>query len=263
MTTDTPNKFVHRDLRLGDSGPDVRKFQEGLATKAQHWKLPQYVVTADGEYGRKTSDAAWHILFAMGAGSATLKRVKAGSIGEYGQKIIRGSKARTGAMRQAETSRKPKVRKWRRGTLPTLAVQEAEKLLGVMEEGGNNAGRRVSEIIISNGGAVGEPWCGDFVAYCYRNAGSKAVTRSWASVYFLGTGLAGLKRISTPEYGCLVRFTFDHVGIFLRDLGNGEIETIEGNTGPVGAVSDGDGGDGVYRKRRSKSLVNDYIKVTR
>jgi hypothetical protein len=42
------------------------------------------------------------------------------------------------------------------------------------------------------------------------------------------------------------------------------IETIEGNTGASGAVSDSKtGGDGVYRKRRAKTLVNDYLRVTR
>ena len=64
--------------------------------------------------------------------------------------------------------------------------------------------------------------------------------------------------------GDLVRFTFDHVGMFVRDRGDGTVETIEGNTGTSGAVSDSaTGGDGVYRKIRSKGLVRDYVHVTR
>ena len=145
--------------------------------------------------------------------------------------------------------------------LKALAV--AEGLVGVMEQGGNNTGPIVDKIIRANGGVIGEPWCGDFCAYCYRLAGSKAVQRLWAAVRAL-FGLFGIKRVSNPAPGDLVRFTFDHVGMFVRDLGDGTIETIEGNTGASGAVSDSaTGGDGVYRKVRDKSLVNDYLRVTR
>ena len=143
------------------------------------------------------------------------------------------------------------------------AYAVAVTLVGVMEQGGNNRGPVVSKIIAENGGTGPEPWCGDFVAYCYRHAGSKAVQRLWASVYYLGR-IAGLHRTSAPERGDLVRFTFDHVGMFVRDRGDGTIETIEGNTGASGAVSDSTtGGDGVYRKVRSKSLVQDYLRVER
>jgi hypothetical protein len=52
--------------------------------------------------------------------------------------------------------------------------------------------------------------------------------------------------------------------MFVRDRGDGTIETIEGNTGASGAVSDSrTGGDGVYRKVRPKSLVKDYLRVHR
>ena len=132
-----------------------------------------------------------------------------------------------------------------------------------MEHGGNNMGETVTKIIRANGGEGPEPWCGDFQAYCYRHAGSKAVTRAWAAVRLIG-GLAGIRPTSSPLRGDLVRFTFDHVGMFVKDNGDGTITTIEGNTGASGAVSDSStGGDGVYRKIRSKGLVNDYLRVTR
>jgi hypothetical protein len=143
------------------------------------------------------------------------------------------------------------------------ALYVAEGLVGVMEQGGNNAGPMVEKIIHANGGSTGEPWCGDFVAYCYRLAGSKAVSRSWAAVRLL-RGLLGISATPAPEGGDLVTFTFDHVGMFVKDNGNGTITTIEGNTGASGAVSDSaTGGDGVYEKIREKSLVADYLRVTR
>lgn len=143
------------------------------------------------------------------------------------------------------------------------ALYVAEGLVGVMEQGGNNAGPMVEKIIHANGGSTGEPWCGDFVAYCYRLAGSKAVSRSWAAVRLL-RGLLGIKATATPLPGDLVTYTFDHVGMFVKDNGDGTITTIEGNTGASGAVSDSTtGGDGVYRKVRDKSLVDDYLRVSR
>jgi hypothetical protein len=156
---------------------------------------------------------------------------------------------------------------WRKPSRPRRrrerAYRVAAGLVGVMETGGNNQGAMVMRIIRANGGTAPEPWCGDFVAYCYRLAGSKAVTRQWAAVRFL-RGLSGIRATRAPRRGDLVRFTFDHVGLFVRDHGNGTIETIEGNTGRAGAVSDSQtGGDGVYRKIRSKGLVLDYLRVVR
>lgn len=143
------------------------------------------------------------------------------------------------------------------------AYTVATTLIGVMEQGGNNAGPMISRIIRENGGTGPEAWCGDTMAYCYRHAGSRNVTRPWASVRLLGM-LIGLRRTAAPRRGDLVRFTFDHVGMYVRELADGQIETIEGNTGSSGAVSDSStGGDGVYRKHRSKSLVLDYLRVAR
>lgn len=143
------------------------------------------------------------------------------------------------------------------------AYDTARELIGVMEEGGNNQGPMVSRIIRANGGTGPEPWCGDFVAFCYRAAGSKAVQRSWASVRLLRVA-AGVRKTSSPRAGDIVIFNFSHTGLFVRDLGGGKFESIEGNTGRSGAVSDSStGGDGVYRKTRPKSLVVDYLRVTR
>lgn len=145
--------------------------------------------------------------------------------------------------------------------LRVRAYNVAHTLIGVMEHGGNNVGEQVTKIIRENGGSGPEPWCGDFVAYCYRHAGSKRVTRSWAAVALL-RGVLGITATSSPRTGDLVRFNFDHVGLFVKDNENGSITTIEGNTGAAGAVSDSStGGDGVYEKIRSKSLVRDYLRV--
>lgn len=145
------------------------------------------------------------------------------------------------------------------------ALAEAERLVGVMEVGGNNMGKAVLALIRENGGTGPESWCGDFVAHCYRHVGSKVVQRGWAAVRFLGF-LTGMKVVSAKDAlpGDIVCFTFDHTGLLRRKISAGEIETAEGNTGRSGAVSDSrTGGDGVYIKRRSTSLVARYVRVLR
>lgn len=149
--------------------------------------------------------------------------------------------------------------------LRVKALREARKLLGVMEVGGNNRGKRVTEIIRANGGTGPEPWCGDFVAYAYRKAGSKVVQRGWAAVRYLGF-LTGQKRVSEPKEGNIVCFEFGHTGLFAywTDKAKGEFVCIEGNTGATGAVSDSTtGGDGVYAKTRNRSQVTRWVHVTR
>ena len=147
----------------------------------------------------------------------------------------------------------------------------AESLVGIMEHGGNNVGPRVSALIREAGGSPGEPWCGDFVTVCYRQAGSKLVDRSWAAVRLMLT--AGVSRTSDPQRGDIVRFRFDHTGLFdcwcdhngvrASKQAATHLRTIEGNTGATGAVSDGNGSDGVYRKVRDRSLVSDFLHVTK
>lgn len=151
----------------------------------------------------------------------------------------------------------------RRNPMRLRALDAARELVGVMEVGGNNAGPKVSAIIRANGGVGPEPWCGDFVAFCYRKAGSKMVTRPWAAVRLLGW-LTGMKLLDGPQPGAIVIYTFDHTGLVEKVLPGGRIQTIEGNTGPTGAVSDSTtGGDGVYRKVRPRSLVRRYVLPTR
>jgi hypothetical protein len=162
--------------------------------------------------------------------------------------------------------------------LRVRALAEAHKLVGSMEQGGNNMGAAVLALIRENGGTGPESWCGDFVAHCYRKAGSKVVQRGWAAVRFLGF-LTGMRIRSVRDLlpGMIVTYTFDHTGIFVeyvKLMGNQwvkclpsqatHIKTIEGNTGRSGAVSDSrTGGDGVYIKIRAIGLVSRGVEVTR
>lgn len=153
------------------------------------------------------------------------------------------------------------------------ALAHAKSQVGVMEHGGNNQGAKVLRFIRKNGGTGPEPWCGDFMAWCYRRAGSKVVQRGWAAVRFIGY-MTGMGIVRRPRAGDLVCFTFDHVGMFVTYCTRTglpaarkhatHIRTIEGNTGASGAVSDSStGGDGVYVKIRPLSQVARFVRVYR
>lgn len=237
------------------SSATIARFQRAINKRG---RTRGVTVVADGEWGPQTKAAERSIAHRLGMADVDANP-------RHRQEIIRYPGRRTAA----EVARGGRVvRAWRKklrsqGTLALRAYKVAEGLVGVMEQGGNNRGPMVSKIIRDNGGAVGEPWCGDFVAYCYRQAGSKAVNRSWASVYYLGR-IAGLVRTSKPGRGDIVRYSFSHTGLYDRPLAPGLFLAIEGNTGASGAVSDSaSGGDGVYHKQRATSLVDDYRKVTR
>lgn len=257
---------IHRVLHPGLSGDDVRDLQVATNQRLDARDQDDYLVAEDGVYGEETARGVSRAAYLLGVHGPRLEatqRAHGGKADLRVQETIRLKVKRTSDMLKYADDRMKAVRKQAaKQPLREKAYKVASGLIGVMEQGGNNSGAMVSKIIRANGGGGPEPWCGDFMAYCYRLAGSKRVTRPWASVALLGN-VAGVRRTSSPKRGDLVRFTFDHVGMFVRDLGGGMIETVEGNTGASGAVSDSTtGGDGVYRKHRAKSLVRDYLHVS-
>jgi Putative peptidoglycan binding domain len=145
--------------------------------------------------------------------------------------------------------------------LAAAALAQAQKLLAehVHEQGANNRGPIVDQIIRYADGQLGEPWCVDTVIWCYGHAGSKIVkpgfTREVSQML-----QAGLVRTTTPQPGDICRFIFDHTAILVEDLGS-VIGSIDGNTG-AGNHSDGTD-DGVALKYRPRSLVSDFLHVTR
>lgn len=107
-------------------------------------------------------------------------------------------------------------------------------------------------------GVNGVAWCAMFVSWVYANAGyalgnigySKGFAGcQTAYVHFKNSG----ELTQHPTEGDIVLFDwngdgrFDHVGLFIRDLGNGKFETIEGNT----AVGNDSNGGKVMRRERN------------
>lgn len=152
--------------------------------------------------------------------------------------------------------------------LRVRALHEARSLLGVVEQGGNNTGPVVDKIIQSSGGIVGQPWCGYFVAYCYRQAGSTVVTRAWAAawagVWGWFSGVKRVKNLRNMRPGHIVEYQWQHTGIFERwtDDSRTTFQCVEGNTGTQGNTSDTTA-DGVHRRIRNISDVKGAFSPTR
>jgi hypothetical protein len=236
----------------------IRLLQQNLNLRLRARGRPG--VAVDGEYGPQTREAVHLVKYLLGF---KLEDLDTGP-SEYFRRIVAHPDLRPVAYLARAAARKAYLAAQRDNEpLRLRAYREAERLIGVMERGANNRGAQVEQIIREGGGLPGQAWCGWFLACVYKRAGSKAVTWQMGAVR-LWLPLSGVKRVKQPYKGNAVRFTFDHIGMFVKDNGNGTIETIEGNTGASGARSDSStGGDGVYRKVRSKSQVRDYLHITR
>ena len=88
-------------------------------------------------------------------------------------------------------------------------------------------------------GHDGQPWCGSFVMWCAAQIGFKAmpncVYTPAGATAFQGQGKWSNHETAKPQPGDIVFFNFDgkgieHVGIVVKDNGDGTITTIEGNT---------------------------------
>jgi len=170
---------------------------------------------------------------------------------------------------------KAALKRLTRQPMRLLAWEIAGRCVGIREVG-HNGGADVDRIIDYAQGDRGEPYCVDGVIWCYGHAGSQVVKPGYPRAVRLML-VAGVRRTSGPQTGDIVRFTFDHTGLFgyWARLVAGRyvkcpkalathIVTREFNTSGAGALSSdaNDGTDGVHAKVRHRSLVADYLTVT-
>jgi len=115
------------------------------------------------------------------------------------------------------------------------------------------------------------PWCGSFVMWCANQVGLKipncVSTQAGASA-FLAKGRWQAAEETTPLPGDIVFFDFpgdgidriSHVGIVVKDNGNGTITCVEGNTSPDKKGDQRNGGEcclkvRAYKKKNGSKLV--------
>lgn len=116
-----------------------------------------------------------------------------------------------------------------------------------------------------------QPWCGSFVMWCANQAGVKV-----PNCVYTPAGAAAFQKakswedaaVAKPQPGDIVFFDFpgdgvdriSHVGIVVKDNGDGTCVTIEGNT--AGAVGDQRNGGMVQQKTRAYKKNKKKIEVS-
>ncbi len=117
-----------------------------------------------------------------------------------------------------------------------------------------------------------QPWCGSFVMWCADQAGVKV-----PNTVYTPSGAASFKKagrwhdaqIADPEPGDIAYFDFpgdgveriSHVGIVVKDNGDGTVWCIEGNTTSKKAGSQRNGGEvcrqlRAYKKNKKNVMVS-------
>ncbi|MFB2121217.1 CHAP domain-containing protein [Parapedobacter sp. 2B3] len=155
--------------------------------------------------------------------------------------------------------------------------------IGVREATGNNDGSRVGEYLRYCGLDEGYAWCAAFVSWCHGQAGYPEPRNAWAAALFPASRTVWrngdpLQASGYPSAAHATPRTGDVFGIYYTNLKRiahvGFVDgwddawciTVEGNTGPDGAIMiDGDPAnpiragptrEGVYRKRRPVTTIH-------
>jgi len=117
-----------------------------------------------------------------------------------------------------------------------------------------------------------QPWCGSFVMWCAAQIGFKGMpncvyTPSGVTT-FQGQGRWANHETAKPQPGDIAFFSFDgkgteHVGIVVKDNGDGTIVTIEGNTSPdtKPTGSQANGGEVCLKTRAYQSSNKRHLPV--
>jgi hypothetical protein len=152
---------------------------------------------------------------------------------------------------------------------PSELLAVAAKEIGTVEEGYSN------RVKYSTWYGYPAAWCNMFVNWCLVQVG--LVPPGYSSVAKKGSAYTPTSAAwyqaqkrwkpasSRAEAGWVAFFDFpndgvnriSHIGFVVRDLGNGTVETIEGNTSKGAGGSQRNGG-GVWRRVRSKHLIVGY-----
>ena len=114
-------------------------------------------------------------------------------------------------------------------------------------------------------GHNGQPWCGSFVMWCAKQVGfslmPNCVYTPAGAEGFKGRGAWSNPATAKPMAGDIVFFDFDgkqieHVGIVVKDNGDGTVTTVEGNTIPDGKTGSEANGGEVCQKIRAYRTFN-------
>jgi hypothetical protein len=120
-----------------------------------------------------------------------------------------------------------------------------------------------------------QPWCGSFVNWCGNEAGVKipnTVYTPAGAQAFMKAGTWQKAEEATPQPGDILYFDFpgdgvdriSHVGIVVKDNGDGTVTCVEGNTSPDKKGDQRNGGEAclkvrAYKKKNGSKLRKSQV----
>jgi len=260
---------VHRDLTLTTpytEGPDVFALQRAINNRARELPYTDADLKQDSQLGPHTLSACGRVAVALGLSEPACSVIKAGTVVQLTQRLIRDPSKRNAAELQRAAGREPELKRRHeaRGSGAGAAVKWARSKIGVHENPpSSNWGKPVQEWITFTGYDGPVPWCGCFAAFAVVKMGGAKVPermRLGFHEYIIEdarAGRNGFERAVTVDRarpGDIAVFSFGHIGLVVGRTKDGLIHTIDGNTSATDASSN-NGGE-VAEHRRSTSLVS-------
>ena len=241
------------------TGPDVRALQRAVNKRRRARHLP--TIAADGEWGPVTDDAVRETAWVLGIAKDRIT----GPIAPDVQLLIRRPELRNATqLARAEKRLKKLVHS------PDAVVKAALMHVGETENpaGSNRGPGVISRCQKAMLGFDGFFWCGAFVGYFLERTGGVPINRKRivytpsivADAKAKVNGFSGWLPPAAARRGDLALFdwnshddvTANHVELVVRNLGDGRLECVGGNTSKGG--QDNNGG-GIYRQLRSTGLI--------
>ncbi|HEX2319089.1 MAG TPA: hypothetical protein VHJ18_08925 [Streptosporangiaceae bacterium] len=259
---------VHRDLILTTpytEGPDIFALQRAVNNRARELPFTDADLTKDGQLGLHTISACGRVAFALGLSEPDCSAIKAGTLVQVTQKLIRDPSKLNAAQRQRAAARLPELQRRyeARKSGARAAVRWARSKIGAHENpAGSNWGKPVQEWITFTGYDGPVFWCGCFVAFAVVKQGGANVPdrmRLGFHEYINEDAMAGRNgfdravSVDQARPGDIATFNFKHIGLVVGRTKDGLIHTIDGNT----SASDGSNPNGgeVAEHRRPVSEV--------
>jgi hypothetical protein len=262
------DQAVHRDLTLTTpytKGPDIEALQGAINARARELPFTDAKLDPDGEFGPHTQGASFRVAFALGLSDAACSKIKAGTIVQPTQQLIRDPSGLSAEDRQRRSARKPilKRRHEARKEGARAAVKWARSQIGVHEQpSGSNWGHPVQDWITFTGYGGPVFWCGCFVAFAVVEKGGAEIpqrirlgldTNINADAHAGANGFERAVSVNDAKPGDIATFSFRHIALVAGPTKDGMIHTIDGNSSATNG-SNNNGGE-VAEHRRPVSQV--------
>ena len=236
---------VHRDLMLitpFTEGPDIRALQRAINARARELPYTDARLTLDGQFGPHTLSASGRVAFALGLADDACAVIKAGTVPQLSQQLIRRPALLSPDDRLRAKEREPdlKRRYEARHAGARAAVRWARSRIGRHESPPlSNWGHPVQDWIEFAGFDFPVEWCGCFVAFAVVKKGGaqvperKRLALDTAINADAAAGHNGFERavsVNDAQRGDIVTFNFRHIGLCAGPTRNGMVHTIDGNT---------------------------------